>query len=169
MNKLSEVANSLKNEISKIVSLIEDIDYRLTELEQQKEELANQKVSKSYFIDKLKKHFRDKGERFKESYLDRYFFVGDFLNQTKLKSLDFDFLSSFDTPIPVSEKAIMFYFGDIMAEKLADCIPEDQFNEEMLDAQTVAKEIEKINQEISTLQQERQEYIQTLEEAGVNI
>lgn len=169
MQKLYEVTNKLKNEISKIVSLIEDIDYKLMELEQQKEALFNQRVSKSYFINQLKIYFKEKGEYFKYSHLDRYFFIGNFLNQNKLKSLDFNFLSDFNTPTPVSEKAIMFYFGDMMAEKLADSIPEDQFNEEMLDSETVEKEIEKIDQKINALQQERNEYINTLEEAGVNI
>jgi len=173
MTNISNIAQQLKAAASKLLGEIKTIDDELDALNQQRDVITSGHVSKEDFLNYLSLHFKIKAATFQSRLLRemepkvKYDFGS--LERgyvTNSSFLGIYFLTGGFAPVPITEEAIYFYFGDILLEKIGEAL-DDKFDGEAMPVHECRKAIQDIEKTERELLQRRSELVKTIDEAGI--
>lgn len=174
MPDIKKLVSQIKNAANELLGQVADLDSQIGTLTAQRAKLMNSAVSKQDYFDYVKAMLKRKGEAFKGQ-IQRQIKAGPrgYGQLEDITSLQLghavDLLrGEVRGPIVVTDIALYFYFGDMMAQRLADDLDGLDWPKDAVPVKERAQLIAALDTDIAGLKQKRDALTEQLSEAGIS-
>jgi hypothetical protein len=172
MTALNKIVSQLKSAAKELLGNVAAIDKQVTELAQQRDALTSGHVSKADFLEYLRAYFKRQGGVFQRDIVKSLKDTRSFsrLETPQESTIIFNgayLLTGQVYPVPMTQAAIYFYFGDAMIEKLSIALDALEWPADAVPVELRRTQIENIKTETDGLLLQRSELVTMLADAGI--
>jgi hypothetical protein len=170
--ELKKIVSQLKNASQELLGQVKEIDSQIAELAKWRDKLTSGIVSKVDFLAYLRSHIIIEtgyfGKDIAHAMKDRRDFGTLERNLNAGKGFQgLYLLTAFAAPVEMTEKAIYFYFADVILERLAKYLDALDWPEDAIPVSVRREQLLEIEQKTADLYQQRAELVSMLAEAGI--
>lgn len=174
MPDIKKLVSQIKNAANELLGQVAELDNQIVTLTAQRAELMDSAVSKQDYFDYVAAMLKRKGEAFK-SQIQRQIKAGplgygqleDMASQQLSHAVDL-LRGEVRGPVIVTDIALYFYFGDMMAQRLANDLDGLDWPKDAVPVKERAQLIAAMDTDIAGLAQKRDALTGQLSEAGIS-
>ncbi|MHB0985077.1 MAG: hypothetical protein ACYC05_05715 [Sulfuricella sp.] len=174
MSDIKKLVSQIKNAANELLGQVAELDNQIGALTDQRAKLMDSAVSKQDYFDYVKAMLKRKGEGFKGQ-IQRQIKAGphgygqleDIASQQLGHAIDL-LRGEIRGPVIVTDFALYFYFGDMMAQRLADELDVLDWPKDAVPVKERAQLIAALDSDIAGLKQKRDALMGQLSEAGIS-
>lgn len=172
MAELKKIASQLKDAANELLGQVKDLDAQIAGLAQQRDALTSGIVTKADFLEYLHAHIKIKAGYFGKEITSALKDRRDFgtLERNMMAGNGFPgvlLLTAIQVPVEITDKAVYFYFGDVIAERLSQALDALDWPGDAIPAGVRREQLENIERETDELYRQRAELVAMLGEAGI--
>jgi hypothetical protein len=173
MGSIDKALETLRNAAEELLGEISALDTQTAECQRRRDAAASAAVSKQDYLTYIKADIERQGR----------IFAKQFAREVEGRSRDYGTLERnkqsgigerlpyltgrYAVPVPITEEAVFFYFGDLIAERLGDALDGVGWPNDAMPAAQRAKLIAELEAEIASLKQRRDALAAQLTQAGL--
>jgi hypothetical protein len=173
MGSINKALETLRNAAEELLGEISALDTQISECQRRRDAIASATVSKADYMEYIKADIERQGRIFaKQIALEVEGKRRDYgtLERNKHSGIGerLPYLTGrYAVPVPITEEAVFFYFGDLIAERLGDALDGVGWPNDAIPAAQRAKLIAELEAEIASLKQRRDALAAQLTQAGM--
>jgi hypothetical protein len=173
MGSINKALETLRNAAEELLGEISSLDTRIAECRRRRDAATAATVSKPDYMAYIKADIERQGR----------IFAKQFALEVRGKRRDYGTLERnkqsgigerlpyltgrYAIPVPITEEAFFFYFGDLIVERLGDALAGVDWPDEAMPAAQRAKLIAELESEIATLTQQRDALAAQMTQTGL--
>ncbi len=170
--ELKKIVSQLKNAAQELLGQIKDIDNQIAELAKWRDTLTSGIVSKADFLEYLRAHIQFQSGYFGKDITNAMKDPRDFgtLERNLTTGQGFPglrLLTSIQVPVEITDRAVYYYFGDVILEQLTKSLDALDWPEDAIPAALRREQLLDIEQQVADLYRSRAELVNMLAEAGI--
>lgn len=174
MSDIKKLVSQIKSAANELLGQVADLDNQISALTVQRANLTDSPVSKQDYFDYVAEFFKVQGKSFKDQIQRQikagahgYVKLEDRMRTGIFHPLDL-LRGESAAPVVVTDSALFFYFGDMMAQRLADECDDMEWPNDAIPVKERAKLIAALDTEIAALKKKRDALTGQLSEAGIS-
>ena len=172
MTKLNNIVFQLKEAANELLGRVSAIDKQVAELAARRDALTTSGVSKADFLEYMAAHFKRRGQRFAREIAGSIAGRREYARLERETQAGADFagvplFTGFPAPVVVTEEALCFYFGDVMAARLSEALDTLEWPENAVPVASRRAQLAAIESDTAELLRQRDELVAMLADAGI--
>lgn len=172
MAELKKIASQLKNAADELLGQVKEIDHQIAGLAKQRDALTSGIVTKADFMEYLRGYIHIKAGFFGKEVSSALKARRDFgsLEYDRIAGNGFPgilLLTAIMVPVVITEKALYFYFGDVILARLSQALDALDWPDNAIPVALRHEQLVNIENETAELYRQRAELVSMLGEVGI--